>query len=159
MIGSFAEINSVATGAVECYYIISDGAEYETFDFTHDFTESGIITITQIVGNELGCTATAVGTVIINGYVFYAPNSFSPNGDDVNDFWKPEVTGVTSYHLQIFNRWGDVIFETEDLNQPWTGDVHDGEYYAQDGVYIYQVVFEDLVGLPHDYRGHITLFR
>ncbi|MBL0314610.1 MAG: PKD domain-containing protein [Flavobacteriales bacterium] len=159
LIGAYAEINSVAVGAVECYYSISDGAEYDTFNFTHEFTESGIITITQTVENEFGCTATAVGTVIINGYVFYAPNAFSPNSDDVNDVWKPEITGVTTYHLQIFNRWGDVIFETDDMNQPWTGEVHDGEYYAQDGVYIYQVVFEDLVGLPHDYRGHITLFR
>lgn len=159
LIGAYAEITSVSTGAIACYYAISDGSTYQSFDFSHEFTESGIITITQIVENELGCTATAVGTVIINGYVFYAPNSFTPNEDGINDIWKPEVTGASTYHLQIFDRWGEVIFESDDQNEPWIGNVHRGEYYAQDGVYAYQVVIEDLVGLPHDFKGHITLVR
>jgi gliding motility-associated-like protein len=158
-IESYIEVTSVATGAVASNYFISDGTTYNAFDFTHEFTQSGIITITQTVESEYGCVASAVGAVIINGYVFYAPNSFTPNNDDVNDVWIPSVIGAKTYHLQIYNRWGEMIFETTDHKQPWIGEVHGGEYYAPDGVYVYNVVIEDLVGLPHDFRGHITLFR
>ncbi|MFM9986554.1 MAG: PKD domain-containing protein [Flavobacteriales bacterium] len=152
-------VTDLSSGSIECYYSTSDGGESNFCDFNYTFTEAGIQSITQIVTNEYGCVATATGEVIINGFLFFAPNAFTPNNDGLNDFWLPESTGISSYDLKIFNRWGDVIFETDNPAMAWTGSVHNGEYFAQDGVYNYIVRAEDLVGLPHEFVGHIVLTR
>ena len=146
-------------GAVECHFTMSDGGTSDDCDFAYNWTEAGIQTITQHVTSEFGCTARVTGTVIINGFVFYAPNTFTPNFDGTNDFWFPKMTGISKYHIKIFNRWGDPIFESDDPLKPWNGNVHNSEFLAQNGVYNYVVLAEDLVGLPHAFNGHITLFR
>jgi gliding motility-associated-like protein len=152
-------ITDMSSGGTECYYVTSDGGESNSCDFNYSFLESGIQSITQIVTNEFGCVATATGEVIINGFLFYAPNAFTPNNDGLNDYWLPEFTGISKYDIKIFNRWGDVIFESDNPAKAWTGSVHNGEYFAQDGVYNYVVHAEDLVGLPHEFVGHIVLTR
>ncbi len=153
------QITDASEGSIECYYCMSDSGENSDCNFSYTWDATGIQTITQIVTNEFGCSATVTGEVIITGFILYAPNSFSPDDDGVNDVWMPVITGATSYFLQIFNRWGEVIFETTDWTKPWTGDVHEGDYFAQDGVYIYHILAEDLSQLPHEYTGHIVLDR
>ena len=152
-------IFSTATNAVECHYFLSDGGSSDNCDFDYSFFESGSITITQQVTSADGCVAEIVGTIVINGFAFYAPIAFSPNEDDLNDVWLPRVIGATKYSLSIFNRWGDKIFETKDAKMPWTGDAYASEYYAQDGIYNYIVRVDDLLGLPHEFIGHIVLIR
>lgn len=153
------EIVDNSTGGIDCSYIIEDGTIIDDCNFSYTFNESGVITIEQIVTNEAGCSDHALGYVIVEGYVFFASNSFTPNDDMINDIWKPEVTGTTDYHLQIFNRWGDVIFETTDPGEGWIGNVNGGDYFAQDGVYNYRCVLHDLRGYPHEFNGHISLLR
>ncbi len=154
-----ADITSVAENATECYYIISDGGSSDSFNFSYSFLKPGYTDITQYVTSEFGCKAHITGIVIVDGFAFYAPNSFTPDDDGVNDVWKPETIGVTEYALSIFNRWGDQVFETADPKQPWTGEVHNGDYFAQDGAYNYVAVVRDLLGLPHEFHGHILLIR
>ena len=70
----------------------------------------------------------------------FFPNAFSPNGDNANDFFKPTITcPFDDYRLQIFNRWGDLIFETFDLKPGWDGSAN-GQAAPVD-VYIYRVEF------------------
>ncbi len=146
-------------GAVTCYFTMSDGGSSEECDFAYNWTEAGIQTITQHVTSEFGCTARVTGTVIVNGFVFFAPNSFTPDFDGINDLWIPKMTGISKYTIKIFNRWGDPIFESDDPLKPWNGGVHNGEYLAQSGIYNYVILAQDLVGLPHEFVGHITLSR
>ena len=70
---------------------------------------------------------------------YYVPNSFSPNNDGINDVFKPITNAVDPeyYHLMIFNRWGEMVFETKDSKQGWEGDYKGGEYYLKDDVYTY----------------------
>ncbi|MFN0032353.1 MAG: PKD domain-containing protein [Flavobacteriales bacterium] len=153
------QVADSSIGGVTCFYMMSDGGESNDCEFTYEWSEAGIQTITQFVTNEQGCSASITGQVFINGFLFFAPNTFTPNNDGLNDIWLPESTGITMYTLRIFNRWGEVIFETNDWTLPWTGQVHNGDYFAQDGVYFYHVQAEDLMKLPHEYRGHIILTR
>lgn len=159
LLGAEVDITSTAEDAIGCTYVMSDGGISDDCDFHYSFTESGVITITQTVYSADGCTATVTGSVIISGFIFYAPNSFTPDNDGLNDHWIPEMTGIQDYHLQIYDRWGDVIFETHNQWEPWIGDVHGGDYYAQNDVYTYHVVLSDLVGQPHEFRGHIVVVR
>jgi len=152
-------IYDLSIGSVECNYFISNGGVVNACDFDYTLQGTGIQTITQYVINDIGCAASVSGTVIVEGYVLYAPNSFTPNGDNVNDIWLPISAGLTAYNLKIFSRWGDLIFESNDLNLPWLGEVHGGEHFASDGTYNYIINIRDSVGLPHDFVGHIVLSR
>lgn len=153
----FITDNSI--GSTSCTYIVSDGTQLDDCNTSHTFTEGGYFEITQYVVNSYGCTDRAVILVGVEGFLFYAPNAFSPNDDGINDVYLPSTIGATSYELIIYNRWGEVFFETNDYREAWTGNVKGGEHFAQDGVYIYHVVIHDLLGKPHEYTGHITLFR
>jgi gliding motility-associated-like protein len=146
-------------GGASCYYYMSDGGESEDCEFLYSWTQSGIQTITQYVTSEYGCTSSVTGTVIIEGFTFYAPNSFTPNDDGLNDIWKPVMTGITKFSLKIFNRWGDLIFETTDPEKGWMGQVEDGDHYATNGIYNYVVLADDLLSKPHEFVGHIMVTR
>jgi gliding motility-associated-like protein len=152
-------VTDLSTGGIDCIYSMSDGGSSSDCNFPYDWSEAGIQTITQTVTNEYGCIDQVTGEVIVSGFLFYAPNSFSPNGDGINDVWIPESTGTTSYNLKIYDRWGQIIFQTNNPNEAWTGNVLDGEYFAANGVYNYQVTMKDLIELPHAFSGHIVLFR
>jgi gliding motility-associated-like protein len=88
----------------------------------------------------------------------YVPNTFTPNGDGKNEVFLPIIKDQLSYNFQIFDRWGNLVFQTNDANQGW-----DGEYKGQkspDGTYVYQLNFtppQD--GLNHLVRGHVNLLR
>ncbi|MFM7769354.1 MAG: PKD domain-containing protein, partial [Bacteroidota bacterium] len=79
-----------STGAIECQYTMSDGGSSTECSFDYNWTEAGIQTITQTVTNEYGCINQVTGTVFVEGFIFYAPNSFTPNQDGVNDVWLTE---------------------------------------------------------------------
>ena len=152
-------VQSVADSTLDCYYETSDGAVYEDCSFTHVFSQSGIQWVTQTVINEYGCADQITGYVTIDGFTFYAPNSFTPQGDGLNEGWRPVTIGLSSYHLEIYNRWGELIFESDDPAEYWTGSVKQGAHFGQDGVYIWRAAVRDMLDLPYEYTGHIVLVR
>jgi gliding motility-associated-like protein len=93
-----------------------------------------------------------------DGLLFFAPNAFTPNGDGVNDVYGVIGPLTEFFHLQIYNRWGQVVFESDNIFQRWTGNHSGGGHFVPDGIYIYQfkarqgnTVYEDV--------GHVLLFR
>ena len=93
------------------------------------------------------------------GYTFYAPNSFTPDYDGLNDTWHPVIDGeVDKIEVSIFNRWGEEIWRTEQTNIHWTGQVRDGNYFVPDGVYVYraEITWNTIVS---DHTGHIVMIR
>lgn len=94
---------------------------------------------------------------------WYIPNTFTPNGDFINEqlFFTAECN-FRVFEWIIVNRWGDVVFRTEDPNEPWDGSDNGGEYFVPDGVYHWQVRGEvqlpkEVVGIEDS--GHITVVR
>ena len=87
------------------------------------------------------------------------PNVFTPNSDGVNDYFHPVGYGVLDFHMYIFNRWGEQIFETENLEPGWDGTFHGRE--CSDGVYFYisdYRVTENGSG-THTVKGSVTLLK
>jgi len=127
---------------------------------SHVFEETGEYEVTQIIHNEYGCSDTMVHLVeVIGSYTVYVPNAFTPDGNGANNSFKPIMRDVVidDYEFLIFDRWGEVIFSTEDLEGAW-----DGRYLgdvARDGVYIWKIIVTDNVGKPHELVGHVTLLR
>ena len=110
--------------------------------------------------NKFGCLDTSFQTVIIEpDFVFYIPNSFSPNGDDKNETFSGEGLFIKEYQMDIFDRWGKLIFKTNDINQPWDGKaIKGGEPLMQD-VYVYSIIIKDFKNEDHSYHGIINLIR
>jgi gliding motility-associated-like protein len=90
----------------------------------------------------------------------YIPNAFTPNGDGINDVFR--ITGlpaenITRYNFQIFNRWGQVVFHTNDIMEGWDGRSK-GEYCSPD-VYPWVIFWEDNKKTRVTNKGTITLLR
>jgi len=91
-------------------------------------------------------------------YPVYVPNSFTPDNDGLNDVFRAEGNDLRGFSMRIFNRWGEVIFETTDPEEPWRGDVNGGDHYAPTGVYVWQVQLDQESG-PLLLEGHVSLIR
>lgn len=153
------EFETLATGNVQCFYNFGDGGSSSDCSGIYTYTDGGYFDVTQTVVNEAGCTNTAVGQVAVSGSVFYAPNAFTPDHDGINDVWMPVALGVSEYRLIVYNRWGQLIWQTDSQDEPWLGQVQDGTHFAPDGLYFYEALVSDLVSIPQTYRGHLQLLR
>lgn len=131
------------------------------------FNDAGAYPVTLYVENENGCKDTITYFVEIkDDYAIYIPNAFTPNGDEINNTFGPVgvglVDGVDNYVMRIFNRWGQIVYETNSLNLPWNGTTRQGGRdgnIAPNGVYIYTIRIKDLFGEEHEYTGKVTLIR
>ncbi|MCC6599991.1 MAG: gliding motility-associated C-terminal domain-containing protein [Crocinitomicaceae bacterium] len=95
-------------------------------------------------------------------FVYYLPNSFTPNNDGVNDIFRVEGNAIdaTDFHLMIFNRWGEKVFETTDLTKPWDGSHQGGAYYVKDDVYMYRMKIKSIHDpQPVEVTGTVTVLR
>ena len=132
----------------------------------HTYQDTGSYTILLVVENDNGCMDTAKITLVVaNEFILYIPTAFTPNGDGLNDEFFPEGVGINpnDFVFMIFNRWGEVIFETNKLAEHWDGTANakGGTDQVQDGVYIWLIETSE-EGKPKNervYRGHVTLIR
>lgn len=93
----------------------------------------------------------------------WVPNVFTPNGDGLNDLFKPVLDcEVYDYRLIIFNRWGQEIFQSNDIDVPWRGESPNSDFFASHGVYVYLIVFNQILDglrVPQEITGNVTLIR
>jgi len=120
------------------------------------------ITVCLVAENDYGCTDTTCGPIEISNELFlFVPNTIILDGYSDNTIFKPVANYFHPdwYHLYIFNRWGELIFETEDLDQGWDGTYQD--VIVQDGVYVWKIVgapFDNEADLK-EYHGHVTVIK
>jgi len=137
-----------------------DGLVNTTQNPQHIYQEPGLYIVRLMVLNQWGCPDTTYKTMEIQpDFTFYIPNSFTPNGDGVNDMFYGYGIGVTTYNMVIFDRWGNNIFGTEDIKKGWDGRANGGQNVAQQDVYVYIVKLTDVFGKEHKYIGKVTLVR
>ena len=141
----------------------TSGMQDPTFAFPYDVGGYYPVSLTVIDANN--CTNTLVRTIIVNDlFNLYVPNAFSPNNDGINDLFKIEGTDIdeSRFSFQIFDRWGGLVFETEDPNVGWNGSYQtvNEEYYAQDGIYAWKIVVHSLSTTERrEISGSVNLMR
>ena len=137
----------------------SDYVQNPTYNF------SGIIEqeyyIHLYVENQNGCSDTVSGTQIVEGeYAFFLPNSFTPNGDGLNDSFFPvgDKVSIENYSFKIFNRWGELIFSTNDFNEKWDGTYQNNPLSSD--AYIWKIdLVDSSTGKEKNLKGYVLLSR
>src|SRR5690606_6881560 len=98
-----AEIMDASEGAVSWIYQVEDTLYFDP-DVEHLFQGSAYVPVWQTVISEHGCRDSTMRQVFITDHLFFAPNSFTPNGDGLNDAFAPVVVGARLYELIIYDR-------------------------------------------------------
>ncbi len=132
------------------------------FDYTYPFVEDQNYTVTLNVVSAEGCTAESqVQIQIKGGIIYYLPNTFTPDGDALNNLFTPVFTSgfdPQNFHMTIFNRWGEPVFESYDANAGWDGKID--IYAAPEGTYTYVIDFKTLnTDEMIRVSGHVLLMR
>lgn len=159
LLAPVVNITSLVPPAYQVSYYMSDGGSLTTPNGQYIFSDGGAFEIIQTVISPYGCVSTARAEVVVNGTIFYAPSAFSPDQDGLNDVWLPVALGVTSYDLEVRNRWGEIIWTSQDPGQPWLGESAGGTHFAPDGLYHWKVKYRDQLGYPVVRQGTVTLLR
>jgi gliding motility-associated-like protein len=127
----------------------------------HVYSDTGTYCITLIAKNTNQCADTIAHCLKVEpDFTFFIPNAFSPfDSQGTNDNFSGYGTNISQYDMWIFDRWGNMIFHTADLNIRWDGKANNGKDKAQRDVYVYLVKILDFRGTEHEYRGTVTLVR
>jgi gliding motility-associated-like protein len=109
--------------------------------------------------NEFSCTSEMIKSVYIHPeYTFFIPDAFTPNGDGNNDIFTAQGNGVTSFEMQVYDRWGGIVFESSDMEYGWDGlDASANKVGV--GTYLYHVAVYDYNEKLIIYNGEINLMR
>lgn len=137
-----------------------DGSESEELIIT----DAGLYSAS--LENVCGITSDSILIELIDcDTTLFIPNAFTPDDDGVNDLFLVQGNGVAYFEISIYDRWGGLVFQSNDIEMPWNGGVHGSEYYVQDGIYSYVVDYafeiDDRILPTPDYRkyGFITILR
>ncbi|MDQ3111851.1 MAG: PKD domain-containing protein, partial [Bacteroidota bacterium] len=129
---------------------------------TFTYTEPDCYQVTLAVTSIDGCTDTTTKEICIGpDAVIYVPNAFTPNDDGTNEVFIPVSVGIDpdQFEMWIFDRWGNMIYYTDDLNQGWDGRVHGHSEISQIDTYVWKIKAVDLLGNKHNLLGKVSLVK
>lgn len=151
--------SSVHLGVTSATFSFGDGQSSHNFQNFHTYRDTGTYTIRYIVSNEYGCRDSTVGYVrILPDFRFWMPNAFTPDNNGRNDVFMPVSIGLSQYEFEIFNRWGALIFKTNDPQEGWNGS-YKGKPCEQ-GIYVWKISFKNVVHEQTEkHVGHVSLLR
>ncbi|HAP69294.1 MAG TPA: hypothetical protein DCR04_06135 [Flavobacteriales bacterium] len=136
---------------------LGDGTTSTDASPIHRYDEPGTYYIALTVTNG-DCEDTKRGVVKVkSNHTFYIPSAFTPDADDINETFFGTGEGVVEYNMQIHNRWGELLFESNDLDFHWDGTFKGKQVEA--GVYAYKFYVLDIENRDHQYSGVVHLIR
>ncbi|NNE55836.1 MAG: hypothetical protein HKN32_07445, partial [Flavobacteriales bacterium] len=137
--------------------------QWPTPSFTFPPQDLAIFPVCLQAINEFGCVDTLCQDIFVESeLLLYSPNAFTPDNDGLNDVFLPEIGGISSdgYLFRIFDRWGHIIFETNQRGVPWIGEFNNGDHYVQNDVYIWQIEAVELAtGDKKRFTGTVVMAR
>ena len=157
------QFSNSSTGADTYLWNFGDGTNSSATSPSHTYPQTpGNYTVTLTATSANGCFD--VTTQIVKVYedlLFFIPNAFTPNGDEHNNEFKPVFTSgfdPYSFSMFIYNRWGEVVFESHDVNAAWDG-TYDGKV-VKEGAYTWTIQFRDSESdKKYKYDGHFMVLR
>ena len=147
-----------STGATHYWWEFGDGTTSTEVNPTHQYLRTGTYNVCLIATTQFGCQDTVCHTVsaIVNP-LYDVPTAFSPNGDGINDKWEVKGFGILKYDMKVFNRWGQLMFHSNDQKIGWDGRFN-GVLQPMDA-YAFVVTIEFTDGTRATKTGNVTLLR
>ncbi|HOY37679.1 MAG TPA: gliding motility-associated C-terminal domain-containing protein [Bacteroidales bacterium] len=137
-----------------------DGTSTTVTNPQHEFSFPGVYHVTLSTESLYGCVdSTGVDITVTNETMIYAPTAFTPNHDLINETFRIIGDGIDrqTFQMEIYNRWGERIFVTNDYEVGWDGMSHDKE--CPEGIYTWIISFEDPFGNIYTQSGQLSLLR
>ncbi len=156
------EVKNASNGASVISYTLSDGSIYSTPDFVYNVTKEDMqqLLIYQLVSNQYGCKDSLMKVIeIVPGFAIYFPNAFTPNDDNLNDGFTGKGYGIKEFKLYVFDRWGHLLYETNDINQPWDGKDKSKNELVPNDTYVWKAIVKDKRSKAHEFVGRVTVVR
>ncbi len=144
------------------YWWFDDGNISNLISPTHKYINiPETYNVKLLVKTDKGCAdSTFSQVIIVNEYTLYVPSAFSPDNDNINDYFSIVGNGVNldEFDLKIYNRWGEIIFETTDMTNSWNGKTKSGKY-VELGVYKWLITYQDENGIEYQKTGNVTVIK
>lgn len=142
------------------YWETGDGGVYNSNTFKHTYATPGQYTGYLQVVNEWGCSDSTHFTVIVEEETsIYIPNSFTPDGDGLNDVFELFGTNWRTMEFRVFDRWGGEVFFSDNPDKHWNGKMNNTGDRLMNGTYAYKLYIIDFYGKEYSFMGHINLLR
>jgi gliding motility-associated-like protein len=160
---ALVQFTNESSNAVNYQWFISDILYSSNIETSYNFENNGVgvYPVCLVAENTLGCLDTICQEVnVVADFSIYVPNAFSPNGKGDNDYFYPVLNGAApeDYMLNIFDRWGALIFVTTDYLEKWDGTFHG--YQAQQDIYVWKISYREAGNdKVNVIRGHVSLLR
>lgn len=155
-----AQFINTSTNASTANWDFGDGNGSVLFSPSHTYATVGSYTVTLIMNNSFDCPDTTSRIILVSPeFTFYVPNAFTPDGDGKNDVFFGKGENIAEFEMLIFDRWGEVVFSTQNQNAHWDGTYRGANEPKQD-VYVYKIKIKDSVkGHYHYYDGHVAIVK
>ncbi|MGQ3133690.1 MAG: gliding motility-associated C-terminal domain-containing protein, partial [Flavobacteriales bacterium] len=140
------------------YYL--NGSTFHTPDFSYTFSQEGVYPITQVVSNG-NCVDSLTLLITVNPYTnIFIPNAFTPGEDNLNEEFKAVASYLENFHMYIFDRWGEIVFESNDVYKGWNGGMrNDLSKPVKSDTYVYKIKYKEYKGQEQEVIGHVNLLR
>lgn len=155
-------ISTNASGAVATSYYINDGSSFgvENFNYTFKNVEKTVPVVFQVVTNQYGCKDTTSKIIKVKpSWQVYVPNTFTPNGDGLNDGFTAQGYNINKFTIQIYDRWGHLLFEANDINNKWDGHTKGSDEPIKQDTYVWKINVVDVFNKSHDLTGHVSILK
>ena len=137
---------------------------------THNYLNPGTYDVTLVVEDTNSCIdSVSYNVSVFYDFILYVPESFTPNQDGINEVFGPRglrFQNFISYEFTIYNRWGEVVFKTNDINAYWDGRPMNRNYMnfdvndlVEEGVYTWSIIIQDEIGALRKKYGKVFLIR
>ena len=128
---------------------------------TFMYADAGQYMIALVVKSDKGCADTILKSIEVGeDFGIFVPNTFTPNGDGLNDIFYGKGYGIKKFEMQIYDRWGEKVFTSTDLNEAWDGTyTNKGTKQVQEGVYTWRIKLTNVFGKSKELTGHVTLIK
>ena len=151
-------LTNLLSDSIVFFWEFSDGSISNERNPQHRFNTMGDWVATLHAYSVAGCHQEVSQTYQATGTIFI-PNSFTPNGDGINDVFKPIGRDIVSYQFSILNRFGEVVFSSNNMEEYWDGGFLGGDYFVMDGSYSYILRATDARYNSIERSGNIIIVR
>jgi len=152
--------NNQSEHSIRWHWNFNDGASSVDFAPAHEYTNSGLYRVRLISWNTFGCSDTVINSIDIEPITtLYIPSAFTPNGDGDNDVFNLQgFNEGNRFEIRIWDRWGHLIMQSDDMNFSWDGRLSDNKL-APVGVYAYDILYQESNEEYREIHGQFSLLR